>query len=108
MVRLGEVVGRRGLPLSTLGSQANTPRTRTDPGEVPLAVELRLQTYPCGPRPPCLLRVGGGQVPQPYKAKQAQAPKTTPHKSGRDLGKTQLIVDILGLNNWPGSPPGLR
>ena len=92
MVRLGEVVGRRGLPLSTLGSQANTPRTRTDPGEIPLAVGLHLQTNPCGPLPSLPLKVGFGQVPQPSQQSSKSA-KTTPQKRPRSWQNP--IVDIL-------------
>ena len=86
-------VGVNGHARDTSPLQANTPRTRTDPGEVPLAVGLHLQTNPCGPLPSLPLKVGFGQVPQPSQQSSKKRQNHAAQKRPRSWQNP--IVDIL-------------
>ena len=86
-------VGVNGQARDTSPLQANTPRTRTDPGEVPLAVGLHLQTNPCGPLPSLPPEGWVWSSSPTLKAKQPKRQNHAAQKRPRSWQNP--IVDIL-------------
>ena len=84
-----------GKPVTASPFQANTPRTRTDPGEIPLAVGLHLQTNPCGPLPSLPPEGWVWSSSPTLKAKQPKRQNHAAQKRPRSWQNP--IVDILGL-----------